>query len=333
MMRKIYNKIKVFWDLYKRNLLLMVQQKMNLMVYKKAYEIWRRIVPSSTRHELAICAIFRNESRFIKEWIEFHKLVGVTRFYLYNHFSQDDYLTVLKPYIESGEVVLIDWPHAVSSDELVNWTAIQSLAYCDGIWRATKDCVNWLAVIDMDEFLFGNQQDNLVDILSNFETESIGGVCVNWQMYGTSHVSRIPDNRLMIESLVLKAPTDYAENVSCKSVARVKYITWCSHPHFFKYKKGYHAVLENKNMFQGRVPNSISVDTMRINHYWSRDEEHFFAVKSARRSEWNDDYENQQLRLRNINQIKEANDSILRFVPALSQTIFNKSNYSLQRKS
>ena len=62
------------------------------------------------KYKVSICAIFKNEAKYLREWIEFHKIVGVEHFYLYNNFSTDDYLSVLTPYIDSGLVTLIDWP-------------------------------------------------------------------------------------------------------------------------------------------------------------------------------------------------------------------------------
>ncbi|MGC1878452.1 MAG: glycosyltransferase family 92 protein [Rhabdochlamydiaceae bacterium] len=40
--------------------------------------------------EVSVATIFRDEARFLKEWIEFHKLIRVEHFYLYNHRSQDN---------------------------------------------------------------------------------------------------------------------------------------------------------------------------------------------------------------------------------------------------
>ena len=39
---------------------------------------------STKKHQLSICAIFKNEAKFLKEWIEYHRLVGVDHFYLYD---------------------------------------------------------------------------------------------------------------------------------------------------------------------------------------------------------------------------------------------------------
>ena len=53
---------------------------------------------------LSIAAIYRNEAPYLREWIEFHKLVGVERFFLYNNESTDDHRAVLAPYVEAGIV-------------------------------------------------------------------------------------------------------------------------------------------------------------------------------------------------------------------------------------
>ena len=49
---------------------------------------------------LSIAAIYRDEGPYLREWIEFHRLVGVERFFLYNNRSTDDHLEVLAPYID-----------------------------------------------------------------------------------------------------------------------------------------------------------------------------------------------------------------------------------------
>ena len=63
-----------------------------------------------TKAYLSICAIYQDEAPYLREWIEFHRLVGVERFFLYDNDSVDDHREVLAPYIEEGIVVLHDWP-------------------------------------------------------------------------------------------------------------------------------------------------------------------------------------------------------------------------------
>ena len=63
------------------------------------------------KHYLSVCAVFHNESKFLKEWIEYHLLVGVDHFYLYNNSSNDRYTDILRPYLRKGVVSLVQWPN------------------------------------------------------------------------------------------------------------------------------------------------------------------------------------------------------------------------------
>ena len=41
-------------------------------------------------YELSVVAIMKNEGAYLKEWLDFHILVGVEKFYLYDNESNDD---------------------------------------------------------------------------------------------------------------------------------------------------------------------------------------------------------------------------------------------------
>src|SRR4051794_11337491 len=57
--------------------------------------------PSPYQYDFTVCAIFQNEAKYLKEWIEYHRLVGAQHFYLYNNRSTDHYMDILQPYIDS----------------------------------------------------------------------------------------------------------------------------------------------------------------------------------------------------------------------------------------
>ena len=57
-------------------------------------------------HSLSICAIFRDQAPYLAEWIEYHLLLGIEHFYLYDHQSIDAPINQLAPYIERGIVDL-----------------------------------------------------------------------------------------------------------------------------------------------------------------------------------------------------------------------------------
>ncbi|MBQ3442569.1 MAG: glycosyltransferase family 92 protein [Selenomonadaceae bacterium] len=51
-------------------------------------------------YDLAVVAIFKDEARYLREWLDYHLAAGVEHFYLYNNDSSDDYATVLAPYVK-----------------------------------------------------------------------------------------------------------------------------------------------------------------------------------------------------------------------------------------
>lgn len=126
------------------------------------------------KYKVAICAIFKNEALYLREWIEFHKIVGVNHFYLYNNNSEDDYETVLEPYIKDGIVTLTQWPK----------NQAQMQCYHDGIERF-KNETEWLTFVDIDEFIVPNTTDNIYDFLKPFQ-KNRPVVIAYWKMFGTS---------------------------------------------------------------------------------------------------------------------------------------------------
>lgn len=262
------------------------------------------------QYEVAVAAIFQNEAPYLKEWVEFHKLVGVQHFYLFNHLSSDDYLSMLAPYILKGEVELIQWPYKQTSFE--HWNQIQTRAYEHAV-KLAEGKVKWLAIIDSDEFLFPSNESGLGEFLKDYE--AYGGLGVNWQLFGTSGVSEIPHDKLMIETLLLKAPEQFAENYHIKSIVRPETVACCHNPHFVVYKYKYFQVNPNKERFSGPFPPYIDVDKIRINHYWSRDEHFFYITKVDRRAGFNEAASFAEQREKKLN--ATLDDAILRFVPPL----------------
>ena len=100
------------------------------------------VEPEAPRY-LAACLIYKNHASFLREWLEFHMLVGVERFYLYDNGSTDDHEEVLAPYIEEGIVLLHQWPGAQ-----------RQFAAFDHCVETYRNDARWIAFIDVDEFLF-----------------------------------------------------------------------------------------------------------------------------------------------------------------------------------
>src|ERR1700677_829122 len=63
--------------------------------------------PLPKRYNFSVCAIFKNEATYLREWLEYNLLIGVDHIYLYNNGSTDDSLIVLEPYVKNGTVTVI----------------------------------------------------------------------------------------------------------------------------------------------------------------------------------------------------------------------------------
>ncbi len=248
------------------------------------------LAKSTYPYQISIQAVFRDDAPFLKEWIEYHRLIGVEHFWLFNNLSKDDYLSVLQPYLKEGVVELIDWHYESNSRK--EWQPVQKKDITEGIRLANKK-TKWLAIIDTDEFILPMMGKELIKILDDYA--NYGAVCANWQRFGTSGVKKIPKDTLMIEALTMRAPRNWELNRWIKSFVRPERVKRVFSSHHMLYKKNYYQVNENKQRFSGQCHPSkrkfddkkanpqICVDKLRINHYWTRDEDFFFNVKIARR--------------------------------------------------
>ncbi len=158
-------------------------------VYRVIY-LFVRVKPKETRYKISICAIFKDEAPYLREWIEFHKIVGVDHFYLYNHMSSDNYQEVLRSYIAKGEVTLVDW-----SEE-------------GGQLSAYRDCVNrhgdetqWITFVDIDEFIVPNEDDSIKDFLQRFKNRPV--VLIYWKMFGSSGKMNRDVRRSVVEDFTM----------------------------------------------------------------------------------------------------------------------------------
>lgn len=244
-----------------------------IMLSTPAINAYQRIY----KHQLAVCAIFKNEAPYLKEWLEFYKLIGVQHFYLYNNNSTDNYKEILQPYIESKEVDLIDWDYPYALGQA------QNSAY-NNCLRKARGKVKWLGFLDLDEFLFPVQENNLQTFLKQYE--SYGAVCANWVMFGTSDIEIIPDNTLTIEALTTRAFLDEGVHKHVKSIVRPERVVSMSAHNPTKLYRNFFQVTTDKIKFTGPYSPTVALDKLRINHYWTRDKKWLTTVKMAHRYDY-----------------------------------------------
>lgn len=212
--------------------------------------------------QMAVLAILKNEAAYVEEWIEYHRLVGVEKFYLFDNESSDNLKDVLKRYIEDGIVELESLPGKGQ----------QLVAYQMGIEKAKSES-KWLAIIDADEFIQPLENENIVKFL---EQEPISGMFIGWQVFGSSHhVKR--QSGLVIENYLYHADENFIADY--KMIINPRKVLKILNPHYvqlfgrvvdenFKRVIGYPA-----SQLKHALPSSK--ERIRINHYYSKSWEEF----------------------------------------------------------
>ncbi len=222
---------------------------------------------------LAICTIYRNDAEYLREWIEFHRLVGAERFFLYNNDSDDAHREILGPYVEAGLVSLADWPRPIQTPAGTPTGAAE--AFTDCIARHRNTC-RWIAFLDIDEFLFSPRTEDVTSVLTEFEAPP--GLAVPRYDFGPSGNVQKPDG-LVIESYQERAAVVPEMPVPYKSVVQPARTRGCIDFHRFLYRDG-QAVNENGwAVGTGTSPECCPpyASRLRINHYGTRSEAEMHA--------------------------------------------------------
>jgi hypothetical protein len=242
--------------------------------------------------------------------VEFHRLVGVERFFLYNNFSEDHHREVLAPYVREGIVTVRDWP-------VLDGRVGQIAAYNDCL-RWHRHDSRWIAFIDLDEFFFSPGGEPLPAVLAEYEEWP--AVAVRWAMFGSAgHKTKQPG--LVIENYQRRI--EYDGNINMKTVADPTRVTTCLSAHSFGYPY-LSAVDENHFPMSGtRVP-SDSTARLRLNHYhWKSEEEYIAkcarmrAIGRPREVPSAEDFE----RLAAAEERGRHDDAILQYAPALERAL------------
>lgn len=232
----------------------------------------------SYKYQLAACMMFQNEAFFLKEWIEYHKLIGFEHFYLFNNASTDNYWEILEPYVLSGEVELFDYQEQTTNQ--VDYLTLQCAKIYTHALSLARGKVKWLAIFDADEFIVPQKGFSLLKILKKYER--YGGVYVDYLFFGTSHVEKVPEGRLIVETLNHCASKSMAFG---KSIVRPERVSSCPDPHRMFYHPPYYHVDTNFETFDW-APSEAADDVLLIHHYYLGDIDHALNVTFPRRKKW-----------------------------------------------
>jgi hypothetical protein len=213
------------------------------------------------KYTFSVCALFKNEEKYLKEWIEYHKMIGVDHFYLYDNGSKDRSSHVLAPYIREGLVTLIPWPDRCSEQESEIpslWVlSTQLTAYENAAKYAALKQTKWLAFIDVDEYLVPVHTNTITEVVERYE--EYAGLRLTSDFFDASHIDVLPKRELLIATVELTdAPEKNIQKTVEKMIFKPELHTTVSWPPF------------NCNFKDNRVAPKLSQGEVRINKYVNR---------------------------------------------------------------
>lgn len=236
------------------------------------------------KDDLSVCAVFKDEARYLDEWLTFHSHVGVNRFYLYDDESSDDFMQVLTPWIQAGRVVL--QPAGGRRQIAINNDCL----------RKTRFRTRWLAFIDIDEFIWSPTGAPVTEVLKDFS--GTAGVLVRWVLFGSSgHETKsdLPAIEAFTKCLHVDRDFDIQQEQGRRGATpRASRISGgaLQGKSVVNPRRTYRMIIHAPDLYLGKLVNELAkvlgrrqrretmarltfwketpVDILRINHYWSR---------------------------------------------------------------
>lgn len=203
---------------------------------------------------LSGCGFFRGETPYLREWLEFHRLVGFEHFYLLDNDGGDEAAAVLRPYTAAGLVTLIPWLGGPALRRQLEGYAF--------VCRMARS--EWVAFFDLDEFFVPAASDDIPSLLHRRREVALAA---NWLVFGSGgHQAPQP---LQIDAYRRCAPADHPLNRQVKCIVRPRWVAGVSCPHIFHFPGGMRPSDMSGRVVMGNDhPADHSV--WRVNHYRTR---------------------------------------------------------------
>ena len=203
----------------------------------------RAEVPSNL--QLAVTTLVLNQGGYLREWIEFHIMMGFEFFIIFDHGSTDDTLIVLSKFILSGRVMFID---AETSFEVCKQGSIARKHHtkhphsaCQGkVFNFAKEILKgktkWMGNFDVDEFLWVPQayqeivQPTVFQVLET-DFRHFSYVQVVGSVFGTNGVQHPVFDNTVIETYTRRAKiipgiSDSGGRFGRKALYRPEYMSY-----------------------------------------------------------------------------------------------------------
>lgn len=254
--------------------------------------------------KVGVCAIIKdcNES-YLKEWIEWHQLIGVDYFFIYDNGSQNPIINIFND------------EHIIVTEFLGSVQQLPAYQNCiNQQKKKTQPTCDWIAFIDDDEFIIP-ECGNIKTVLNEYKKYS--GLAINWLTFGSSGLkNKTKEKQILKFNKTLD--NDYllgdgitSFNAHIKSIVKPTHVQEFTSPHSMRlenfklnkylnrYFKGFRKYIRSKGICvdieKNMIPYAFTKKPihykMWIAHYYLKSEEEFqFKISRGRADTDNVEY-------------------------------------------
>jgi hypothetical protein len=221
----------------------------------------------------------------MKEWLEHYIREGVDKFLLIDNGSNDNYIDVLKSFIDSNHITLV-----------IDETRHKQRQLYNKYYLEESKKYEWAIVCDLDEFIYSRNGFKTIKEYLNSLGPSISQVKIPWKVFGSSGYIEQPDS--VIKSFTKRVNYDTnrtqgvillnGRNLSlCKSIIRTIVLAKINiHIHKlsnFNYISSNNIISDNTE-FTSIDETELNTMYLHLNHYAIQSLTWFMNVKTTRGS-------------------------------------------------
>lgn len=207
---------------------------------------------------ISFALIVRDDHSYIREWIEYHHLLGVEHFYINDNQSVPPLSSVIQDYIDSGLVTYTYDPRERPQVKFYNECIAKY-----------QDASKWIAFFDSDEFLVLKKHLTIQNFLKDYE--EFGSLSIAWVLFGSN--GHREKQSTMLESYTSRCPETYYAYYKCViQPLRVK--SFVIH-NVNEHHSPYFSVDEQKRKTTGPLAINPSIELCQLNHYIVRSTEDY----------------------------------------------------------
>ena len=226
--------------------------------------------------KIALVCIAKDEDNYINEWVGYHLKLGFDKIYIYEN----------------------DWPSNINQPNVITIPVNgprQQIPMYNHFISQYKDEYDWVAFLDVDEFIVLKKHNNIHELMDEYNTDSALGI--NWVFFGDNNQTFNGDYSI-IERFTKRGglPDEHI-----KSIVNPKKVTIMNvHSHIGQCVDTNRKRIDN-SPFNPNGP----IDVVQINHYFTKTKEEFVKKINRGRADTGTYRDISDFDKHNINEIED----------------------------